>query len=79
MLCWPDEGHAGTELLRPYFGLFRQEDSDDGSVNFHIGYGNWIRLLGSNGFDVIDLIELQAPVDAVEHPLMKITPEWGRS
>ena len=29
----------------------------DGSVEFHLGYGDWIRLLRANGFEVEDLIE----------------------
>ena len=36
---------AGTELLRPYFGMRRFEWVDDDSVDFHLGYGDWIRLL----------------------------------
>jgi len=78
VLCWPDDDYADSKLVRPYFGLFRQEDSGDGSINFHIGYGEWIRVLRSSGFDVEDMIEVQAPEDAVEHPLMEIKPEWGR-
>ena len=78
VLCWPDDDYADSQLVRPYFGLFRQEDSGDGSINFHIGYGEWIRVLRSSGFDVEDMIEVQAPEDAVEHPLMEIKPEWGR-
>jgi hypothetical protein len=33
-------------------------------VEFHLGYGDWIRLLRANGFEVIDLIEVQAPEGA---------------
>jgi hypothetical protein len=77
-LCWPDEGYAETKLLRPYFGLYRQEHTNDGSVNFHLPYGDWIRLLRANHFEIEDLIELQAPDDAAEHPFMEIKPEWGR-
>ena len=48
MLCSPDTDPvepAGTELLRPYFGMKRFEWVEDTSVDFHLGYGDWIRLL----------------------------------
>ena len=37
------------------------------SVNFHLGYGDWIRLLRRSGFEVIDLVQLQAQADGSEH------------
>ena len=38
-----------------------------------------IRLLRANGLDVEDLIEIQAPEDAKQHPYAALpTPEWGR-
>jgi SAM-dependent methyltransferase len=64
MLCVPDEGRAGTKLLRDYFGMHRFEWPDDGSVEFHIGHGDMVRLLRRTGFEVVDLVELQAPPDA---------------
>jgi hypothetical protein len=30
-------------------------------VEFHLGYGDWIRLLHTNGLEVVDLIEVQDP------------------
>ena len=33
-------------------------------MNFALGYGDWIRLLRANGFEVEDLVELQAPEGA---------------
>ena len=38
---------AGAELLRPYFGMRRFEWVDELGVDFHLGYGDWIRVLGS--------------------------------
>jgi hypothetical protein len=37
---------------------------DDPSVEFHLGHGDWIRLLRANGFEVEDLVELRAPEGA---------------
>jgi SAM-dependent methyltransferase len=52
---------AGTELLRPYFGMRRFEWVEDNSVDFHLGYGDWIRVLISHGFEVERLVELRNP------------------
>ena len=58
-LCWGDgEEPPGPELVRSYFGL-RRETWD--SVEFQLPYGDWIRLFRSNGFEVLDLIELRPP------------------
>jgi SAM-dependent methyltransferase len=62
MLCSPDTAPvepAGTELLRPYFGMKRFEWVGDTSVDFHLGYGDWIRVLTSHGFEVEALVELR--------------------
>ncbi len=78
VLCEPDEDDAAAtiEMVRPYFGLHRLEWESDESVNFHLGYGDWIRLLRANDFDVEDMIELQAPVGATtSYPF--VTGEWA--
>ena len=36
---------AGVELLRPYFGMRRFEWEIDDAIDFHLGYGDWIRVL----------------------------------
>lgn len=61
MLCMPPVGQVTTSLQRPYFGMHRFEWGDDESVEFHLGYGDRIRLLRDNGFEIENLIELQAP------------------
>jgi hypothetical protein len=49
----------------------------DGSTEFHIGYGEWIRILRSNGFEVEDLIEIQPPTDATtKHQIVSLG--WAR-
>jgi hypothetical protein len=37
-----------------------------------------IRLLRANGFEVLDLIELQAPADAEDAQVSYVGLEWGR-
>ena len=44
--------------------MHRLEWPDDDSVEFALRYGDWFRLLRSAGFEVEDLLELQAPEDA---------------
>lgn len=82
MLCMPDEEDENAvstnEMIRPYFGLHRLEWKSDRSVNFALGYGDWIRLLRANGFEVEDLIELRPPEGAkTSYPW--VTTEWARN
>jgi SAM-dependent methyltransferase len=80
ILCMPDteaEGPATDRLRRPYFGMHRTEWPDSEGVEFHLGYGDWIRLLGANGFEVTDLIELRPPEGATTH-YPWISAEWAR-
>jgi SAM-dependent methyltransferase len=80
MLCAQDEEVPPTQdLLRPYFGMHRFEWPDDNSVEFHLGYGDWIRLLRRSGFEVVDLIEIQAPEGAspCRHKALPL-PDWAR-
>jgi SAM-dependent methyltransferase len=77
MLCVPDVGVATDRLLRPLAGLHRMSWESDPGVEFHIGHGEWLRLLRSNGFEVQDLIEVYAPEGAeTRHEF--VTPEWAR-
>jgi SAM-dependent methyltransferase len=80
VLCFQDEEVAPTaDLRRPYFGMHRFEWPDDDSVEFHLGYGDWIRLLRGNRFEVVDLIEIQAPEGAAPHRYEALPkPDWAR-
>jgi SAM-dependent methyltransferase len=79
MLCAPDaEDEPATDrLLRDYFGMHRFEWPDDPSVEFHLGYGDMIRLLRRCGFEVEDMIEVRPPEDATtSYPYAPV--EWAR-
>ncbi len=80
VLCWPDAEAPPTEALEhPYFGMHRTEWPDDGSVEFHLGYGDWIRLLRRHGFEVLDLVEVRAPEGAEPTRFEGLPgPEWAR-
>jgi SAM-dependent methyltransferase len=79
MLCMPDletDGPAREQLLRPYFGMHRFEWPDDPAIEFHLGHGDWIRLLRANGFEVDDLVEVRPREGATtRHPF--VTLEWS--
>jgi SAM-dependent methyltransferase len=77
-LCVPDQpGVAHERLLRPQRGLHRVEWAG-GGVEFHPSHGEWIRVLGANGFVVQALHELYAPADAATHPYYGIaTAQWA--
>jgi SAM-dependent methyltransferase len=83
VLCFQETDIPPTnELRRPYFGLHRlewPEIQEDDSVNFTLGYGDWIRLLRANDFEVVDLIEVRAPLDGTEHRYTALpNREWAR-
>jgi SAM-dependent methyltransferase len=80
MMCVPDleaDGAAGDRLIRPQFGMHRFEWPDDPAVEFHLSHGDWIRVLRSNGFEVVDLIEVRPPEGSkTRYPF--VTLEWSR-
>jgi SAM-dependent methyltransferase len=79
MLCMPDEDGIAAQpvMLRDYFGMHRFDWPDDESVEFHLGYGDTIRLLRENGFVVEDLIEVRPPEDATtSYPFVNL--DWSR-
>jgi SAM-dependent methyltransferase len=80
VLCEPDlmtEGAAGEQLLRDYFGMHRFEWPDDPAIDFHLGYGDWIRLLRANSFEVMDLVEIQ-PDEGATTNFTLVSPDWAR-
>lgn len=81
VLTFPEleaDGPAGTTLLRDYFGLHRIRWADSPGVEFHLGHGDWIRLLRATGFDVEDLIEMRPGEGAVTDHSDIATLEWAR-
>jgi len=81
MLCMPDTGKVEERLRRPQRGLHRLEWADDGpTVEFHLGHGDLIGLLRNAGFEVLDMVEIFAADDSVDHPFYGeyMTVEWAR-
>jgi SAM-dependent methyltransferase len=80
MVCMPDlEANMPVKahLVRDYFGMHRFEWSQEPGVEFHLGHGDWIRLLRANGFEVEDIVEIQpSQGSTTRYPF--VTLEWAR-
>ena len=79
ILCAPDEGRPAEALIRPQRGLGRLEWPGELGVEWQLPHGELFRLLRDTGFDVIDLVELYAPDDAVDHEYYDtFSAAWSR-
>ena len=78
VLCSPDEGAADDRLLRDQFGLRRVEWPGEDGVEFHLPHGEMIRTLSRHGFQVLSLVELQAPEGGDPGRHDWLTLEWSR-
>jgi len=80
MLCVLDyeaDGAATDRLLRPYFGMHRNDWPDTEGVEFHLPHGDWVRLLRNSGFEIDDLIELRPSAES-QTTYDFVTLEWAR-
>lgn len=60
-----DDAPPSDRLVRPQFGgTGRTAWPEDGSVEFHLGHGDWIRLFTGAGFEVLELLEPAVPAGA---------------
>ena len=64
-------------LCLDYFGLHRFDDPD-GSVQFNLSYGDWIRLFRRAGFTVEALIEIRPPEGAASTYRTEAETAWAR-
>ena len=80
LLCMPDEGQVGPQLVRPQKGLYRLEwYDDDPGVEFHPPMSELLRILWDSGFELLDFRELFAPDDAPDHEYYDTVPaEWAK-
>jgi hypothetical protein len=59
--------------------MHRFEWDGTGGIEFHLGYGDWIRLLRESGFAVENLIEIQAPAKGEPHRFPALPDrDWAR-
>ncbi len=84
MLCCHDDDAPPDEVMqRPQRGMGVFRWPDDPSVEFHVSHGEMIRLLRTNGFEVLDLIEVYAPDRAPDATLLSgevefVSADWGQ-
>ena len=78
VLCATGEGPPSETLRRSQRGLHRLDWEDDDTTEFHLGHGDWVRLLRSNGFEIVNLIELFATEATPAHTYYAFSPEWAR-
>lgn len=72
-----DHDAQDSRLHADYFGM-RVFDSGDGTVDFQIPYGEWVRTFRRHGFRVENLIELQAPTRATTTYDEFVPTDWAR-
>jgi SAM-dependent methyltransferase len=78
-LCATVERPPSETLQRPQRGLGRLEWPGEDCVEWQLPHGELFRLLRRTGFDVVDLVELYPPDDAVAHPYYDAySVEWAR-
>jgi SAM-dependent methyltransferase len=79
VMCLSDDGSAlTTSLLRPYFNLYPLPWPGSDSLQFGLGYGGWIQLLGANGLAVDTLTEVLAPEGGDPGRWDYLNADWGR-
>jgi len=76
ILCATDDEKTSETLQRPQRGLHRI-DWPDGAAEFHLGHGDWVRLLRDNGFELLGLVELYAGESTRDHTYYHWSREWA--
>ncbi len=78
-LCFPETGAVTETLHRPQFGMHKISWEGEPGTEYHLTHGDWIRLLRQNGFEILELIEVQVPEGTETHAYYgDVTAEWGR-
>lgn len=78
MTCTPTAGGSvGERLERSYFDMYRFEFAGDDAVEFHLGHGDWFRVLAKYGFAVENLLEVRPGRD-VPPRYNFVSNQWAR-
>jgi SAM-dependent methyltransferase len=77
ILCATVDAGTSDTLQRPQRGLHRIDWENEGTTEFHLGHGDWVRLLRANGFEILDLVELYAHDGTPEHIYYSWSREWA--
>ena len=76
----PTPGRSRTSCFVRSSGCTRFDwRSDNDGIAFGLSHGDWIRLLREHGFEIVKLVEIQAPAGAATHEIYDYVPvAWGR-
>jgi SAM-dependent methyltransferase len=77
ILCAAEDETTSETLQRPQRGLHRVDWEDTATTEFHLGHGDWVRLLAANGFQVLDLVELYADATTPDQAYYTFAREWA--
>jgi SAM-dependent methyltransferase len=79
VLCWEEDGEGIEErLVRPQRGLHHITWPDDGTTEFQMGHSEWIKVLRTNSFEILDMAELYARDETTDHPYYAFDLAWAR-
>jgi ubiquinone/menaquinone biosynthesis C-methylase UbiE len=85
MMCFrtdDDTAPVETTLHSDYFGMHRfvwhNEDGRVDGIEFHLTHGDMFRLLRSCGFEIEDLLEVQALENSTSQVEDEVALEWAR-
>ncbi len=76
ILCAADDETTSETLQRPQRGLHRL-DWPDGMSEFHLGHGEWVRLLDASGLELVALVELYADERTPDHTYYAFSRAWA--
>ena len=77
-MAWDEPTDGWTDRLqRDSFGMHRWDDPE-GSVEFNLPTGEWIRLFREHGFEIEALIEVQPPEGATSTYRDEAATAWAR-
>ncbi len=77
-LTWNDDKQRQTKTLQFDYGELGRMALGEGTIDWALPPGEWIRVLTRAGFDVLDCIELCAPRDGHTTYTDYAPPKWAR-
>ena len=76
-LTWNPKRERVTRRLRSRTSACGASTTGEGTVDFQLPYGEWIRCFRAHGFVVDDLVELRAP-EGRHTTFLDCDPRWAR-
>ena len=77
-MCWDDDNERQSRTLHLSYFRSRVDFRGEGTVDFHLSYGEWIRIFRAHGFQVEDLVELRRPKGARTTYKDYVSLGWAR-